>query len=450
MKTPSPKEVFEAPSYHWDFLTQGSDDGFEGQHFDRKEAGRGNADQRGLKNIRNRITETISAFANTNVEGGLLVLGIASDGAVPGIDHLSEQQRNGLTDFAGLLRNHVAEAKVYEHEDASGNARSVCLVLVPYMRNGICETPDRMPKSWTRNGSRNVPMTQETRDQIRVRKNLLDFGNIPCCPFDADSLAEDVLAEFRKAFAPETTGKSSDERLLHEAGAVVEKDGEHWFTNAGLLFFASNPQRVMAWTYIRLLRFEVPFARFQKRGLPTLDRKFTGPLTKQIREARTFFGESAFFKRYRKRKTGGGFIDEPEFPRAAIDEAVVNAVAHRDYMTGLPVECEAYTDSFVVKNPGRMLQPDRDLPDEFSLSDTVLDSTPRNMKLLEWLKTTRDHDGIAYIQATSEGTKKMLEEMTDLGLPAPGYRLSRNETLVRFESMAEKREAAILAASPSP
>ena len=293
-------------------------------------------------------------------------------------------------------------------------------------------------------------MRQETRDQTRVRKNLLDFENTPCCPFDADSLAEDILEEFRKAFAPGTTGKFSDEHLLHEAGAIVKKDGEYWFTNGGLLFFASNPQRVMAWSYIRLLRFEIPYARFQKRGLPTFDQKFTGSLTKQIREARTFFGKSAFFKRYQKRKTGGGFIDEPEFPQSAIDEAVVNAVAHRDYRTGLPIECEAYTDSFIVKNPGRMLQLDRDLPDEFSLSGTALDSIPRNMKLLEWLKTMRDPDGIAYIQARSEGTKKMPEKMTNLGLPAPGYRLSRNETLIRFESMAEEREATIPAASPSP
>ena len=447
MKIPSPKEVFEDPSSHWDFLVQASDDDFEGQHFDRKEAGRENIDGKGLRAVRNQIVETISAFANSNVEGGLLVLGIASDGTVPGIDHLSERQRNSLTDFAALLRNHAAEAKVCERKDASDSARSICLVFVPYTRNGICETPERTPKAWTRNGSQNIRMTQEVRDQVRVRKNLLDFENTPCCPFYAEDLAEDVLAEFRKVFAPEASGKFSDERLLHEAGAIVRKDGEYWLTNAGLLFFASNPQRVMAWSYIRLLRFEVPSARFRKRGLPTFDQKFAGPLTKQIREARTFFGKSAFFKRYQKRKAGGGFIDEPEFPQAVIDEAVVNAVAHRDYRTGLPIECEAYTDAFIVKNPGRMLQRARDLPDEFSLSDTVLDSMPRNMKLLEWLKIMKDPYGTAYIQAISEGTKKMLEDMTNLGLPAPAYRLSGNETLIKLESMAEEREAAILAAS---
>ena len=64
MKIPSPKEVFENPSSHWDFLVQGSDDDFEGQHFDRKEAGRENIDGKGLRTVRNQIVETISAFAN--------------------------------------------------------------------------------------------------------------------------------------------------------------------------------------------------------------------------------------------------------------------------------------------------------------------------------------------------------------------------------------------------
>ncbi|MGH8057108.1 MAG: hypothetical protein ACREOH_07700 [Candidatus Entotheonellia bacterium] len=40
----------------------------------------------------------------------------------------------------------------------------------------------------------------------------------------------------------------------------------------------------------------------------------------------------------------------------------------------------------MVRNPGRMMQRDVDLPDEFSLADRVLHSMPHNPKLLEWLK----------------------------------------------------------------
>ena len=90
MNRPSPREVFDDPRKHWTFLTQGSDDDFEGQHFDRKEVGQVGLAQarlaKQLKNVRDEIKASISAFANSNVEGGLLVLGIASDGTVKGID----------------------------------------------------------------------------------------------------------------------------------------------------------------------------------------------------------------------------------------------------------------------------------------------------------------------------------------------------------------------------
>lgn len=447
----SPRKVFDDPATYSNFLTESSDDKFEGQQFDRKEAGRPSNDAkqlaRHLREIRDEIKETISAFANANEEGGLLVLGIASDGSVYGINHLSEQQKNSLLDFATLLHHQAAEAKMHQLKDASGDNKTICLILVPAADGGICETPGPTPKAWIRRGPQNMPITQEVRDNIRTTKGLLEYEGTACCRFYPEDIASDVLKEFRKVFYPESTNDFSDERLLYEAGAIVIRGEEYWFTNAGLLFFGSNPQRTLPGSYIRLLQFAVSSDRIQARGLPTRSGEFTGPLTKQIREARTFFRESAFFKRYQKRKSGGGFIEEPEFPPTVIDEAIVNAVAHRDYRTGIPIECESYTDAFIVKNPGRMLQRNKDLPDEFSLSDIVLDSRPRNPKLLEWLKLMKNPDGVAFVQAISEGTKQMLSEMINLDLPAPCYRLAENETLICLENKAEEREAAILAAS---
>ena len=451
MQPPSPQAVYDDPASHWAFLTQPSDDEFEGQHFERKGAGQRTSDARGLthqlRQLRDGITETISAFANSNVEGGLLVIGIASNGDVEGINHLTEQQKNSLTNIEVLLHNQAAEAKFHECLDTAGQRNAICLIFIPCADRGICETPGAVPRAWERRGPQNVPVTQEARDRLRDRKNLSDFENTSCCPYDRSDIADDILEEFRKVFSPGATGDFSDERLLYEAGALTRREGEYWFTHAGLLFFGSNPQRVLPASYIRLLRFGVIAEDFAKRGLPTFDQKFTGPVTKQIREARTFFRESAFFKRYQKRRATGGFVEEPEFPPTVLDEAIVNAVAHRDYRTAISIECEAYTDAFVVKNPGRMTQRDADLPPHFSLADIVLDSMPRNPKLLEWLKLMRDPGGVAYVQAISEGTKQMVTAMEDLGLPAPSYRLALNETLIKIESRAEEREAALLAAN---
>lgn len=452
MPTPSPKEVFNDPAVHWAFITQVSASSFESQHFDRKEAGQVGVDTTTLSHqvdgIRNHVRESVSAYANKNAEGGLLVLGVADDGKVKGINHLSEQQVNSVTDFDTLLHHQAAEAKFFDCIDEQNRQNRVCLIYTPHTDNAICDTPGRNPKAWIRSGPQNVPMTQTMRDSIKAQKRVVDFEAMYCSPFHLEDVDPDVLVEFRKFFYPDTTKDFSDERLLYEAGAIVQRDGNNCFTYAGLLFFAANPQRVLPHAYIRLLRFGVASSQFHSRGLPVYpEQQFKGPITKQIRQARTYFRESAFFKRYQKRKQGGGFTDEPEFPPNVIDEAVVNAVAHRDYRTGLPAECESYTDAFIVKNPGRILQRGVDVADEFSLADTVLDSMPRNPKLLEWLKLMKDPDGAAYVQAISEGTKQMLREMTALGLPPPWYRLSDNQTLLKLESNAEAREAALRAAT---
>ena len=448
---PSPRAVYDDPVAHWTFLTHPSDDRFEGQHFDRKQAGQRISDAKALKKqldgLRERITATISAFANSNVEGGLLVIGVASNGAVKGIDHLTEPQKNSLTAIDTLLHNQAAEAKFHCCRDADGQDNAICLIFAPSADQGICETPGTVPKAWERRGPQNVPVTQEARDRLRNRKNLIDFENAFCCRYDPNDLSDDILAEFRKVFSPDATGDFSNERLLYEAGALTRRNGEYWFTHAGLLFFATNPQRVLSASYIRLMRFGVDHEDAGKRGLPTFEQKITGPVTKQIRDARTFFRKSGFFKRYQKRQEAGGFVEEPEFPPTVIDESIVNAVAHRNYQTGLPIECESYTDAFVVKNPGRIIQRDTDLPDGFSLADVSLNSMPRNPKLLEWLKLMRDPGGVAYVQAISEGTRQMVVAMKKLGLPPPKYELNRNETLIRLESRAEEREAALLAAN---
>jgi len=450
---PKPREVFDNPDAFWSFLTEPSDDKFEGQFFDRKVAGRpdssGIITNNHLRDLIGEVKECISAFANKNVEGGLLVIGIDSNGAVKGTDHLSEQQRNNLTNFDVYLCNQAAEARFHPCTDDKGAANHVLLIFVPHVDRDICETPGKNPECWSRNGSQNLPMNQRMKDSLRNRKLIVEFENTYCCDFDINDVDREVLEAFRKHFLPDGARSLSDEELLREAGALTRTDRGYGFNRAGFLFFAANPQREMAGARIRVMRFSVTSDKSQQRGTPTFDQSFTGSLTKQIRAARTFLKESAFFKTYQVRNQSGGFDTQSEFPPIAIDEAIVNAIAHREYSTGLPIECEAYVDAFIVRNPGRMIQRDEDLPDFFSLDTRVLNSAPRNPKLLRWLQTVRDPSGKTFVQAISEGTKRMAAEMKALGLPAPIYRLTESQTELKLISNAEEREAKIVADSIS-
>ncbi len=79
------RDVFDHPDKHWDFLTADADTKFEGQYFDRKEVGRAEAGNYAsgsqVNGLIEQIKECVSAFANANKQGGLLVLGISKNAA---------------------------------------------------------------------------------------------------------------------------------------------------------------------------------------------------------------------------------------------------------------------------------------------------------------------------------------------------------------------------------
>jgi len=94
-----------------------------------------------------------------------------------------------------------------------------------------------------------------------------------------------------------------------------------------------------------------------------------------------------------------------------------------------------------------MQQRDQDLPDEFLLSNTVLDSKPRNPRLFDWLRRMTDPSGTKFVKALSEGTKQILKEMNECNLPSPTYKLRINETLLKLENNSSARLSAIHEAS---
>lgn len=447
---PEPRDVFDHPEKFWQLLTAADDGSCEDQYFDRKEAGRAGSDgsiaSAQISGLRDHVIGTVSAFANVNRTGGLLALGISKTGLITGTRHLSDAQRNSITHIDALLVNQAAQVQMVDCINAEGNEDQVILIYAPLAQFGICETPGPNPRAWRRSGAQNVPLTADQREQIRRDKRLVDFELTPCSPYNADEVDRGLLDEFRRLVMIDARFEKSDEELLYHAGALTKQGSEYWFTNAGYLFFAANPQRLLQWAQIRLLRFEVSLREIEHRGLPTFDRFFSGPITKQIRDFRSFAQESGFFKVYQRRSESGvGFVEDPELPAVAVDEAIVNAVAHRDYAMHLHIEVAHYRDGLVVRNPGRVIQHDRDVPARFSLDQFLLDSAPRNPKLMEWLRSMRDERGAEFVRALNEGTRQMQESMQSLGLEPPSYRVSDAHTTVFLRSDAPRREVELQA-----
>ncbi len=449
----TPRQVFDDPDQFLDFLTAQADRDFEGQHFDRKEICRpnehGGVSNADLQRFRNeQIVAALSGFANENREGGLLVLGIGSTGEVPGIDHLNEKQLNSISSF-DYLTGHNCVFKLHKL-DVSGKECEIALVYAPFAPAAICQTVGKSKRAWRRSGTQNIELSDDDLEAIRRNKRIVDYERTHCSRYNEADLDQGAYKEYAQNALDSASYEWTPEQLLAHIGAVDSTE-EAWFTNAGKLFFSANPGRDIPQAHLRVVRFGVPYDQRDQRRTATYDKNFTGPITKQIRDFRAFIKESAFFDTYQRRKSEGGFIEEPEYPAIAIDEAIVNAVAHRDYAIPTPILCEKYTDAFVVISPGHLLQ-SRDVPERFSLADTSLQHYSRNPKLMEWLRQMKDAQGRVFVQALQEGTRRMRDEMAQLGLPSPEYVVSDYSTtlILRNNEHARKDQSPEAALADSP
>jgi len=100
-----------------------------------------------------------------------------------------------------------------------------------------------------------------------------------------------------------------------------------------------------------------------------------------------------------------------ELPREAVAEAIVNAVAHRDYTSNASVQVMLFADRLEIWNPG-------ELPPQLTVDNLRRPqaSIPRNPRIAEPLFLAR------YIEKAGTGTLDMIHLCAQAGLPPPDFR----------------------------
>lgn len=125
-------------------------------------------------------------------------------------------------------------------------------------------------------------------------------------------------------------------------------DGEQP-SHAAVLLFAKAPQRFYGLISSEVKCMEYPTA---SGGKPMLDyRIFKGTVFELVDQALHFvMGKLAHA--VGTRSEGAAAPVTPEIPREVVAEAIVNAVAHRDYASAASVQVELFPDRLEVSNPG--------------------------------------------------------------------------------------------------
>lgn len=191
-------------------------------------------------------------------------------------------------------------------------------------------------------------------------------------------------------------------KVLSVINAGDWQDGEFKLNNSGALFFAKNPSKFSISHEVKMVRF------FDYEGVKTFQKTFVNAsLLKILQEAEIFF-----YKTTNSISEINGFKRETiyEYPFEAIREALVNALAHRDYtIQSASITFYIYPDRIEIKSPGRLVYPLK--ASELGENDPI----HRNETLCRIFSKT------IYMEHVGSGIKRMKDEMKRHGLDEPEF-----------------------------
>ncbi len=187
-------------------------------------------------------------------------------------------------------------------------------------------------------------------------------------------------------------------------------------TNAAVLLFGKQPQRFLISSEIKCAHFH---GTEVAKPIPSYQ-VYKGTVFDLV-DAAVDFVLSKIALSVGTREAGPQAPVRYEIPKEVVAEAVVNAVAHRDYTSNGSVQVMLFADRLEVWNPGT-------LPPSLTLEKLrqAHGSVPKNPLLAEPMYLA------GYIERMGTGTRDMIRRCTEAGLPEPEFAVSDGfQTIIR-------------------
>jgi ATP-dependent DNA helicase RecG len=217
--------------------------------------------------------------------------------------------------------------------------------------------------------------------------------------------ADDLDPESVDAFLRDAYHAGAATQRAHYLRALKCADADGVPSVAGVLLFGRDPQRWLPDARI----FAVRFATDRPSNDLADRRELAGTLTAQIEGALAFLHHHVPAPSH----VAGWERIERGMPEAVLREAVVNALAHRDYRAASQVRIFVYDDRVEVINAGLLLN-------HLTLDSIRLGgiSQRRNPIVASLLSRVRRRENLGV------GVPEMIELMRGRGLPEPEFDLS--------------------------
>ncbi|HEX6384867.1 MAG TPA: ATP-binding protein [Anaerolineae bacterium] len=358
------------------------------------------------------LAECLVAFANG--DGGLIVLGLDEQGRLTE-PIWEEEAEAALLEAAAMCRPPVPS------EWRPVETRQGVLVGINVPRSTELHTLED-GRVLVRSGDQNRPLTGDEVRNLAANKSTANFETevVPGAHFS--DLDPDVIRDYLEQREARGAARvTSTANLLFEIGAT-DREGNP--TTTGILLFGKNPQMFFPQSGIVFVKFPGTEPRGEDGGIGYGRRdELSGPLARIVERAWNIIFEEmrigATVERLERKEI-------TEYPRFAVREALVNAVAHRDYrIRGRRIEIRMYADRLEVISPGG-------LPGYMTLDNLVEEHFSRNPRLVNGLFQW------GYIEELGLGIDQMIEEMVQAGHTPPTFKATPHLFTVILSNRRER------------
>ncbi len=367
------------------------------------------------------IYRTICAFANDfdNLGGGYILVGVEEENGiakrpVTGIpaDQLDKIQRE-MVALNHLIDPYYASRLSVEDVDDT----QVLVIWVPSGLNRPYAVPQDVlskhskPAYYIRYGTSSVEAKGEQLDELRDMANKVPFDDRGNPAIQLTDISTLLLREY----LVQVNSRLMSEDIVGQLPQILEQmnlyDGateRRYLKNVAAMMFCEHPEKFFPFTQVDIVTF--PQGRLQNPSNLKEAPAIKGSVPAMIRATLEYLRTNVIKERIIKPKDDARSIRFFNYPYQALEEAVVNALYHRDYTEREPVEITIEPDGISILS---FAGPDRSISMEAIHEGRMLQSRRyRNRRLGEFLKELELSEGRA------TGIPTIQDELRKNGSPA--------------------------------
>ena len=270
-----------------------------------------------------------------------------------------------------------------------------------------------------RSGSTKQVLTGSTLEAFLMRKRGATWDNLPLPAFSLDDVDDNIVEHFKQWASKR--GRIDSSVLNEPKDALMEKlhlTNGAYLTNAAMLLFSKDPERWQLSAYVKIGYFE-----------NDADLLYQDEVHVSILEQIDKIVELVYLKYMRAKITYDGMqrIERYFVPEAALREALLNALCHKEYQSGVPIQISVYADKLYIANCGR-------LPENWTLENLMRKhaSSPYNPNIAHVFYLA------GFIESWGRGIEKICSACKNDGVPQPEYTINPGDIMVKFTAPKDR------------